>query len=313
MSRRHYKLPPFTMLVTFEAAARHGSFKQAALELGVTPGAISHQIRSLETELTATLFHRQYRGVSLTPQGALLAETLQEGFSAISRTLKVLREHDRNRPVTIAATTAISSLWLTPRITAFWRTHGQVSVNQQISDASIDLGTEGLLHTDLRIRYGKPVSSHHCCIPLFRDTLVPVCSPAFAAENPSPDLDTLARLPLIQFDTDEHCRTNWSTWFEELGYTGECEQGARVNNYTIALQLGREGLGVVLGWRALIEPLIERGELVVLGTHAIAAPKHFYIEYESDITLSAHGKLLCDWLSSAGNGESSWDGSSEAS
>ena len=51
MSRRYYKLPPLTSLATFETAARHRSFKGAAEELGVTPGAVSHQIKFLETEL----------------------------------------------------------------------------------------------------------------------------------------------------------------------------------------------------------------------------------------------------------------------
>ena len=45
MSRRYYKLPPLTSLATFETAARHRSFKGAAEELGVTPGAVSHQIK----------------------------------------------------------------------------------------------------------------------------------------------------------------------------------------------------------------------------------------------------------------------------
>jgi len=51
MARRNYELPSLKMIGTFEAAARMGSFKDAADELGVTPGAVSHQIRGLEEEL----------------------------------------------------------------------------------------------------------------------------------------------------------------------------------------------------------------------------------------------------------------------
>ena len=53
MVRRHYKLPPLTTLVAFEAAARHLSLKHAAAELNVTPGAVSHQIKALESDSSA--------------------------------------------------------------------------------------------------------------------------------------------------------------------------------------------------------------------------------------------------------------------
>ena len=66
------KLPPLTELRVFEAAARHLSFKAAAAELGVTPTAISHQIRLLETYCGRQLFRRQPRPLSLTSAGARL-------------------------------------------------------------------------------------------------------------------------------------------------------------------------------------------------------------------------------------------------
>ena len=72
MSRRYYKLPPLTSLATFETAARHRSFKGAAEELGVTPGAVSHQIKFLETELGLSLFDRKHHGNNLTDHGESL-------------------------------------------------------------------------------------------------------------------------------------------------------------------------------------------------------------------------------------------------
>ena len=66
------KLPPFVELRAFEAAARHLSFRRAAAELGVTPTAISHQIRLLERYCGCALFRRRPRPVSLTEAGARL-------------------------------------------------------------------------------------------------------------------------------------------------------------------------------------------------------------------------------------------------
>ena len=61
------RLPPFFALRALEAAARHRSYSRAAVELSVTHGAVSQQIRRLEAELGARLFER--RGI--VPNGPI--------------------------------------------------------------------------------------------------------------------------------------------------------------------------------------------------------------------------------------------------
>ena len=78
------KLPPFAALRAFEATARHLSFKEAAAELGLTPTAVSHQIRQLEAESRQRLFRRKVRQVELTPRGATLAEAIEPALDAIA-------------------------------------------------------------------------------------------------------------------------------------------------------------------------------------------------------------------------------------
>ena len=91
MARRNYDLPSLKMIGTFEAAARVGSFKDAAEELGVTPGAVSHQIRGLEAALDMALFIRQSRAVSLTPTGRALFEVVNKSLVEIDQTVRQLR------------------------------------------------------------------------------------------------------------------------------------------------------------------------------------------------------------------------------
>src|SRR5215472_2322368 len=74
------KLPSLKALRAFEAAARHMSFKAAADELALTPTAISHQIRLIETELGRPLFRRRPRPLTLTPAGAALFPVVRSGF-----------------------------------------------------------------------------------------------------------------------------------------------------------------------------------------------------------------------------------------
>lgn len=292
MARKHYNLPPLTTLASFEAAARHLSFKDAAGELNVTPGAVSHQIKALEREIGISLFVRRHRGVALTDQGQMLFTVLEGSFGKISATLTRLRRSSEDAAVTIAASTAVSSLWLTPRLTAFWKAHGGIPVNQQISDRP----EYNRPYADLQIRYGDIDADEAVKFPLFRDVLIPVCSPDFAAAHPETGLETLAQMPLIHPDADDFSWTTWRAWFTALGYRGDIAKGLQVNNYTIALQAARDDVGVVLGWQRLVKPYLERQVLVPLGPNRLPAPASFYIVSEPDDLISANARTVRNWL-----------------
>merc|ERR1711991_1069998 len=110
-------------LISFEAAARLESFKSAATALNVTPAAVSHQIKFLERDLRTPLFIGQHRGVELTESGAYLLVAIQSGFEQVSQALDQLKLRQSKSAVTIHSTTAVSSLWLTPRLAEFWKLH----------------------------------------------------------------------------------------------------------------------------------------------------------------------------------------------
>lgn len=268
------------------------SFKDAASELNVTPGAVSHQIKALESDLSLILFERRHRGVALTDDGSRLFATLQKSFGSISRVLSELRKSGQDNSVTVASSTSVSSLWLTPRLVRFWKVHGSVAVNQHVSDSPDR--PEHLI--DLTIQYGGSAAPHKTSVPLYRDDLVPVCSPEFASEHPQTSLEALARMPLIHLDSDPAGWTTWRDWFRQLGYSGDIASGMRVNNYTIALQAARDDAGVALGWRRLVRPLIERGALVRIGSHSLPEPAEFRIISDPEDMLGPEVRLLRRWL-----------------
>ena len=291
MVRRHYNLPPLNTLATFEAAARHGSFKEAAAELSVTPGAVSHQVKALEEELGAPLFHRRHRGVELTPAGQTLLGTLSSAFGQISTGLQGLR-HSALREVTIGATTAVAALWLAPALMRFWRVHPGVTVNQLVQDRPFALSPE----LDMFIWYGTLPDPHLGQFALFRDELVPVTSPARAASLQGAALEEVAREPLIHQDNRHLTWTNWSSWFASFGMKADNLPGRRVNNYSIALLAAQDGQGLALGWKRLVAPLVARGELAELEHLSHPAPETFYLICKSDEELSPSARELRDWL-----------------
>ena len=239
MSRRFYNLPPLTSLAALEAAARHLSFKRAAEELNVTPGAISHQVRALETEIGTKLFNRVHRGVELTEAGEHLFRTVRAAFQDISNRTDALRNQTVRSGVTVGATTAMSALWLTPALSQFWREHPDVRVNQVVSD-TLEFGA---VQPELVISYGAHRASNYTGTPLFRDTLRPVCAPALAERHAPRSIEDLAAMPLIHLDAPDRRWTSWALWFEEQGYNGPLRRGIVVNNYMIALQAAEDGSG----------------------------------------------------------------------
>lgn len=292
MVRRYYDLPSLNTLAAFETAARNLSFKIAASELNVTPGAVSHQIKALESELGVILFQRKHRGVELTESGTMLLAVLGRSFNEISTVLSFLKRSQSDPSVSIAATSAVSSLWLTPRISQLWRQHEDIPVSQIVSDGE----PSSIEKADISIVFGRTGDASKTQEELFKDNLVPVASPEFARKFSSISLAGLAKQNLIHLDTNNIKWTSWHTWFEKLGYKGEIARGRSVNNYMIALQAAQDGAGIVLGWQRLISPLLESKKLVRLGTKTLKSADGFYLVSNSDELVSPATLTVKNWL-----------------
>ncbi|MDB2600603.1 LysR family transcriptional regulator, partial [Amylibacter sp.] len=277
------------MIGTFEAAGRLKSFKDAADELHVTPGAVSHQIRSLEQELDMKLFLRESRAVNLTPEGKDLFEVVSSSLNEIGQTVKKLRELNETQHISIGSTTAVLSMWLSQKIAQFWREYGHIQINQEVRDRPF----RRPLSLDMIVEYSTNPPEETSNI-LFEDTLLPLCSPEFEGKNIS-RLEQLSKSYLIHLDAKDTNWTSWANWFETLDYNGEISVRHRVNNYAIALQLAQDGMGVVLGWRHLVKPLIESGSLIPLTKYEIAAPGKFYL-VQSKGNQKKYSKIFSEWL-----------------
>ncbi|MBD3677352.1 MAG: LysR family transcriptional regulator [Rhodobacteraceae bacterium] len=292
MPKRPYDLPSMSSLVAFEAAARHVSFKEAARELNVTPAAVSHQVKSLEEELGSALFQRHHRGVDLTETGAYLFVALQRGFETMNDAVGQLKLRSTHASVTIGVTTAVSSLWLTPKLAQFWKSHGDISVAQIVSDTG-----ETPPQCDLSIHYGDISRDTGTCSVLFHDHVLALGSPRFAARNPVARVEELAKLPLIHIELSGTGWLNWNDWLAALGYSGPIRSAHRVNNYVIALQAAQDDMGAVLGWSGLTKDYIDTGRLVPLLPDRVETPEDFYVKLHP--RAGARARLVYDWLTEA--------------
>ncbi|MCP5088587.1 MAG: LysR family transcriptional regulator, partial [Rhodobacteraceae bacterium] len=269
MARRYYQLPSLTGLNTFDACARHGSFTAAAAELGVTLGAVSRQVKALETELDCALFQRLHRGVELTAEGIDLFQVLSSSFQQIGRLCQEFRNRSQSLDVTIAATTAFASLWLMPRLGGFWQQYRDINLNHAISD---NPGDSGFVNADIRIRYGDGSWRGEQAVKLFDDRIYPVCGSGFAAHHECLQPLELLQFPLLQLDSVDPAWTGWDAWMAEWDCDISKANFRRFNNYVVALQAAEENQGIVLGWHSQVEALIQSGKLVCISEMEILAP-----------------------------------------
>jgi LysR family transcriptional regulator, glycine cleavage system transcriptional activator len=174
------KLPPLIELRAFDAAARHLSFKQAAAELGVTPTAISHQIRLLERYCGRALFRRRPRPLTLTEAGARLFPIIRDGLESFVIAVAAVKGDGDRQPLRVTTTNAFASRWLVPRLPR-WR--------KLRPKAPLDvIGTDGILDlragdADVGIRYARTVPTDGITEEFLSDSFWPVCKPELLASG----------------------------------------------------------------------------------------------------------------------------------
>ena len=143
-------LPALNSIRVFDAAARAGSFKEAAEELCVTPTAVSHQIKALEASLGTLLFVRKTRAVELTHDGELLAKTAYSILQQLANTVSDISSV--KSMITVSTTSAFAAMWLVPNLSKFNQLHPDIEIAVKTGEQVDDLERDRKI--DLAIRYG---------------------------------------------------------------------------------------------------------------------------------------------------------------
>ena len=253
-------LPPVSTLIVLEAVVRHRSFTQAAKELRVTQAAISQQIRGLEDDLRIELIRRERPQIRNTVEAELLATATRQGIDGIRTAVEAIRRRPDVNHLSIAALTSFASFWLMPRLPKFFAEFPELEVNLLARDREIQRGDEGF---DVGVNYPGTPRRGFQVHTLFRDELMAVCSPVFLASRPElQSVHDLAKAYLIDLVTDDPWM-GWDEWFACFGAARHADKkGLQVTSYVLAIQAALDGQGVALGWRRLIEPLLQREALV---------------------------------------------------
>ncbi|MCP2227708.1 MAG: LysR family transcriptional regulator [Pseudomonas sp.] len=199
---------PLNALRAFEASARHLSFTRAAVELFVTPAAVSHQVKSLEAQLNVTLFKRLPRGLMLTSEGETLLPVLRESFDRIAETLERFEGGHFREVLTVGAVGTFAVGWLLPRLADFQSKHPFIDLRLSTNNNRVDVAAEGL---DYAIRFGAGAWHGIEASKLIEAPLSVLCVPEIAGQLQEP-ADLLKQTLLRSYRTDE-----WPEWFLAAG------------------------------------------------------------------------------------------------
>lgn len=267
-------LPPLAAVRVFEAAARHGSFTQAAAELGMTQAAVSYQIKLLEQRLGVPLFLRAKRRVELTEPGRRAAALATAGLDQIADAFSGLLA-DNAAVLTVSATQSLASEWLAPRLGRFQLPRPQLAVRLLTDNKIIDFAREDV---DAGIRSGTDCSvwTGLRCHFLFRMHATPLATAEFRDRHAIREPADMLRVPRI---TPEDLW--WRHWFEQVGLEPPRERGGGIRLDTQSM----EGNAAVAGvGAAMLTPLFWRrtlaiGELVQLFPQLGVEPSAYWLVY----------------------------------
>lgn len=305
-----YRLPPLAALRAFEAAARYLSFKDAADELHVTPGAVSQQIKSLEAYLGKPLFLRLSRAVALTPEGEAILPKIREGLDCFAAAIEMTRTAEDSGVVSVNAPPSFASRWLVPRLSRLAASHPEVALRLTTTMQTIDVHRANAqvpelldLRNDtneIYIRYGSGDYPGHQVSLLFAADYVAACSPALMRGiRPLTTPADLRRHALIHDETipDAEERLLWLKWFRASGVSDiDPTPGPRFGNAALAVEAAIDGLGVVLALKPLLMDAVRAGRLVLPFDVKVPSRYAYYLVVPEAIAERTPVKSFSEWI-----------------
>lgn len=288
-------LAPLNALRAFEAAARTGSFTNAARELCVSSAAISQQVKLLEDHWGKTLFVRQGNRIALTEAGLTAYPPLEASMTALVDLSNTMRETERARSLVLSAPHSVAETWLASALGKLDFDTLGVPLQIKIEDDPIDFARDKI---DLRVFYGHQLYSDYRVDTLFSDKLIGVVAPSFAKEN-GLDPKTYDDQHLIHSDwgSDYASSPNWSTALPGVRLINH-GVGLRVAASSTALQFARHGWGAALLPSKMAQSDLEMQNVVALEMKPIAITHDYLIAYPNRLARNPAIQLIIQALQS---------------
>ena len=289
------QLPPLKSLVAFEAAARHLSLTRAGEELRISREAVSRQIRVLEEHLGVKLFDRLHRAVALTPSGRKFELVVRKSLENIAGVTGEIRHPGESRKVSVSATIALASFWLTPRLADFRQQFPETEIHVSISDKPRDLVAGEI---DAGLRYGDGNWPGLKAQRLFDIHSFPVCSPEYLHNAPPLErAEDLLNHSLINLDGMTHTTEDWSRWLEEQNVAvPDSFRLLGFDSYNNVIQSALDGQGIALGFSGLLTRFLDEGQLLQPIEGSLTMGQAVFLVVPATIKATPQVQQFIDWV-----------------
>lgn len=287
------RIPSIQGLLAFDALARLRSVTLAGEELSVTPSAVSHRIRQLESQLGIKLFARG--DFSLSSEGAAYLNRVREALAVLQQIPGRASAAGTTR-LRVAVTPTFSRQMLLPRLALFRHAYPEIDLVLQVTIPMLNVTAE---ESDIELRFGTGPFTDRESVLLSSDTVTPVCSPEYLNEaGPLDDfttLDSVSRARLIRSPLEP-----WRTWFSANGITlDEPSAGSQFNDIGLVLDAAVAGFGVALMRLQLGATWLDSGRLVRLSPHAVPSPHHYFLCWKRGTLDRWECAAFVEWLKHA--------------
>ena len=282
-------------LRAFEAVARLGHVRAAALELNLTPGAVSQQIRKLQSSLAVELFEREGRRIRLTPRGGELRRTVTAAFDDLGscvNELSVKPDLEQANSLRLSVPPALGVAWLTSAMFEFCSTFGLTSFRMT---AALDVAQIDWRQTDVAVTYGTPPKEGFAWRPIATVKLRPICSPSLL--NSADGLRSVSGI-IDQWLLHEDDGTEWRRWLAAAKVRRAPRHNAYFGTLMMAIAAALEGRGLALVSDLLAQDYLRSGRLVRPYNTGVEATRSYYCICPEARATEPLIERFMDWITS---------------
>lgn len=289
------RLPAFSGLTAFYAAARHGTLTAAAAELNVSQPAVSRRIAALEADLGAVLFDRSRKPVKLTQAGRDLLRALRGGFGQIEGAVAQIRQAARGRVVTVTAPSGFVAFWLIPRLGELEAAFPELTIRIMSQEYG-----EAQRPGDIVIRFGLPDEMGEN--RLLGHDVYPVASPLYLDKRGMNGTDyDLSQMTLLTMEAARSHWHDWPSWFRSAGMV--MPHQARVldfTSYAMLVHAALAGQGVCLCWDGVMDSFLEAGAMVRLDGPSAISARGYFISPRDGLAADDKVRDILSWIEGKG-------------
>jgi LysR family transcriptional regulator, glycine cleavage system transcriptional activator len=287
-----HRLPPLHALRSFAAAAEAGSFTKAGEVLFVSQGAVSRQVKLLETWFGKPLFLRTPHGLELTETGRRLAISVDSAFAQIEATADAIGQATERTMLKVNLPPTFATRWLAPRLADFRRLYPLIDFSMT-TDAAHQI-------RDLKGFDAAVVFSDHdwagCASQRLRlERHVLVASPAMWSNGSPPHLADCTLLHILNGPTRIPV---WDRWCKAHGVAGlDTQSGLAFSTLDQVISAALASTGVAIVDEAMVQPELQSGTLRRLNPLSTDGPfGYWFVPLTNDTHKRAGVQLLQDWV-----------------